>query len=60
MDKLVALRDDLQEYSCACIAKCYEHMGSYGPEWGAIKHLYQVLSAWSILDTEISRLAEEE
>jgi hypothetical protein len=60
MDKLVELRDGLQEYSCTCIANAYAEMGQYGAEWGAIKHLYLVLCAWDVLDREVTRLAEEE
>lgn len=60
MDKLIELRDGLQEYSCACIAKAYEEMGTYGREWGAIKHLFKVLCAWEVLDREVTRLSEEE
>jgi hypothetical protein len=60
MDKLIELRDGLQQYSCSCIARVYQEMGSYGPEWGAIKHLFTVLCAWEVLDREVTRLAEEE
>jgi hypothetical protein len=60
MDKLVELRDGLQEYSCTCIANAHAEMGQYGAEWGAIKHLFRVLCAWDVLDREVTRLAEEE
>lgn len=60
MDKLIELRDEAQVYVCACIAKVYREMGSYGPEWGALKHLFNVMSVWSILDQEVTRLTEEE
>lgn len=60
MDKLLELRDGLQEYSCACIASVYAEMGDCGREWGALKHLYTILSAWDVLDREVTRLAEEE
>jgi hypothetical protein len=60
MDTLISLRDGLQEYSCTCIAKAYEHMGSYGPEWQHLKHLHAVLIAWNLLDSEITRLTAEE
>lgn len=60
MDKLIELRDAAQEYACACIAKVYREMGSYGAELGAMKHLFHILSAWNILDQEVERLTEEE
>lgn len=60
MDELVAVRDSMQEYACSCIANVYQSMGSYGDEWGALKHLFNVLAAWSIIDQEIRRLSEDE
>ena len=60
MDKLIELRDGLQEYSCTCIANAYAEMGSYGAEWGAIKHLFKVLCAWEVLDHEVTRLMEND
>lgn len=60
MEKLIELRDGAQEYACACISKVYREMGSYGPELAAMKHLFHILSVWSILDQEVARLTEEE
>jgi hypothetical protein len=60
MNKLIELRDGLQEYSCTCIAHAYAEMGQYEREWGAIKHLFKVLCAWEVLDREVTRLSEED
>jgi|688.fasta_scaffold628690_4 hypothetical protein len=60
--RVAELRDDLQEYVCRCISDCHRHMetGDYGRQWGSIKHLHNVLTAWALLDSEVTRLAEEE
>ena len=60
MEQLVALRDSAQEYVCSCIADAYAYDGPHGLPWEKLKHIHQMLSAWNILDSEVTRLAEEE
>ena len=60
MERLVELRDAAEEYACACIAKVYKTMGSYGPELMEMKHLFHIMSVWSILDSEVTRLKGED
>jgi hypothetical protein len=60
MDKLIELRDSTQEYCCSCITNVYQEMGNYGQDLQAMRHLFHILSAWSILDQEVTRLTEGE
>lgn len=60
IDKLIELRDQLQTYATSCIVDVYETMGEYGAEWQHLTHLYAILTAWNLMDAEVTRKAEEE